>query len=279
MMSTEQGRVDRAVEAALAIAADHGVVDVRSRVLQHSNNVVVHLAPAPVVAKVRTSPRGAASIAGELAVGEFLAERDAPSVAPARILPSGPHSAGGLAVGYWEHCPHDAEAKLDGDAVGRSLAALHDALDGYPDELPSFIAKIEDASAVLAEESLPALGAGDRAFLAGLHEHLSARLADRPWSARPLHGDVHLGNLLATAEGPRWVDLEAACLGPREWDLAGLPDEALDVLERVDSSLLALLRDLRSVCVAAWCSRNPQRDPGLREAIEFQIGRLRSRHS
>src|SRR5699024_10902362 len=44
-----------------------------------------------------------------------------------------------------------------------------------------------------------------------------------------LHGDAHRGNLLHDPEGTwRWGDLEEACRGPIEWDLAVLgstPDE------------------------------------------------------
>ena len=37
-----------------------------------------------------------------------------------------------------------------------------------------------------------------------------------------LHGDAHLFNCIQTATGPVWHDLETACRGPREYDLAAL---------------------------------------------------------
>ena len=37
-----------------------------------------------------------------------------------------------------------------------------------------------------------------------------------------LHGDAHLFNCIQTAAGPIWHDLETACRGPREYDLAAL---------------------------------------------------------
>jgi len=280
-MSAEPKRVDFAVEAAVAIAATYGVVSTRPKVMHHSNNVVVHLAPAAVVAKVATLKKGeqaGASTARELAVARFLAERNAPMVPPTTILPAGPHSADGLELGFWTYCRHDVNDELDGRAAGRSLAALHKALEGYPTELPPFAAQVEHAAAVLADEPLPALPRDDRAFLADLLERLSARLDTTSLSARPLHGEVHLGNLLAGAEGLRWIDFEAACTGPLEWDLTGLPDAGVEVFDHVDSSLLALLREVRSCCVAAWCWRNPERAPELREAAELHLARLRRRH-
>jgi hypothetical protein len=80
--------------------------------------------------------QGPASIVPELAVGSFLAGRDAPTVPPATILPAGPHRFGVLELAFWQYGPHDPDAKPDGRAAGYSLAALHDALSGYPDELP-----------------------------------------------------------------------------------------------------------------------------------------------
>jgi Phosphotransferase enzyme family len=280
-MTAGEGRVDRAVDAAVAIATGHGVEVTQPRVLHHSNNVLVHLAPAPVVAKVAETPRrgqGTASIARELAIGHFLAGRDAPAVPPATILPAGPHTADGLELAFWRYCPHDANAELDGRAAGESLAALRDALSGYPNELPPFTAQVEHAGAILAREPLPALAAADRGFLAELHEELSVTLAATPLSVRPLHGEVHLGNLLATADGLRWIDFEDACAGPLEWDLTGLPKQALEAFPDVDQSLLELLRDVRSCCVAAWCWRSPERAPELRQAAEFHLDQLRRKH-
>jgi hypothetical protein len=92
-------------------------------------------------------------------------------------------------------------------------------------------------------EALPALAAVDRAFLTDLHKSLSATLAATSLEVRTLHGEVHPGNLLAAADRPRWIDFEAACMGPREWDLTGLPTEALEAFTSVDWSLLGLLRD------------------------------------
>lgn len=41
-----------------------------------------------------------------------------------------------------------------------------------------------------------------------------------PNPAGLLHGDLHNGNLMATAEGVILIDWESACLGPKEWDAA-----------------------------------------------------------
>ena len=49
-----------------------------------------------------------------------------------------------------------------------------------------------------------------------------AARAAKPEEGQALHGDAHLGNCLRAATGPLWHDLECACRGPREYDLAAL---------------------------------------------------------
>src|SRR5262249_44770591 len=51
-------------------------------------------------------------------------------------------------------------------------------------------------------------------------EQVVANLPDLPVQA--LHGDAHAGNLLATPDGPRWVDFEDTWRGPLAWALACL---------------------------------------------------------
>jgi aminoglycoside/choline kinase family phosphotransferase len=43
---------------------------------------------------------------------------------------------------------------------------------------------------------------------------------------QPIHGDASFSNLLATTAGPRWNDLEDVCVGPVEWDVAGVLADA-----------------------------------------------------
>ena len=77
---------------------------------------------------------------------------------------------------------------------------------------------------------------------------------------QPLHGDAHPGNLLATADGWVWADLEDTCRGPRAWDLACLrATSRLDgraalaaVPDPPDDDELAPFLQLRALHAAAW---------------------------
>ena len=158
-----------------------------------------------------------------------------------------------------------------------ALREIHVALATYPGRLPSFTVAIDSCRRLLQEgTALPALPARDKDFLLVEHDRLRMLLAAAAVTPVPVHGDPHLGNVLITSSGPLWTDWEPACVGPLEWDHSCLPGTSA-VSPIVDQEMLALLRDLRSVCVAVWCWADPDRAPEKREAAEFHLHRLRER--
>jgi thiamine kinase-like enzyme len=87
--------------------------------------------------------------------------------------------------------------------------------------------------------------------------HASAERLRPIWEApggevRPLHGDVHPGNLIAARGGEMvWIDFEDVCLGPPEWDLATMMDEeAVAKYHDPDPEMLARCTELRTLQVA-----------------------------
>jgi len=97
------------------------------------------------------------------------------------------------------------------------------------------------------------------------------RLAGEPRQIR-LHGDCHAGNILWTHEGPHFVDLDDARMGPATQDLwmllsgdrASMTRQLGDVLtgyekfmdfERRELHLLEALRTLRLIHYSAWIAR------------------------
>jgi hypothetical protein len=208
----------RSVAAAQAVARAHGVACDEAVLLAGGSNALVHLKPAPVVARVMT---GTALLhddpepwlAREVAVGAFLAGTGL-VVAPTDLLPPGPHERDGLWMTMWEFVPHGVRA-LEARELGRSLRALHAALADYRGDLPP-LSGIRDWLAEL--RPAPAL--------ARKLEELTPAVFESSLPAQPLHGDVSLGNLLPTDRGLRWNDLEDVCCGPVAWDVAGLVSSA-----------------------------------------------------
>lgn len=120
----------RAVRAAVALARAYGLEVERPRVLGDLSNVLVHLAPAAVIARVATStaaarPDGArAWLARDVELAAFLAARGAAVVPPADELPPGPHDQDGLVLSFWR-LVETAEERPAAAPAGAALGELH----------------------------------------------------------------------------------------------------------------------------------------------------------
>lgn len=106
-----------AVESAAALAKNLGLSTDTPVVLKDGSNVIVHLAPAPVVARVATStalvrPDVSQWLARELAVARFLEQQGAPAVTPSHEIDPGPHVYDGYAISYWSYVEHDRNKTL-----------------------------------------------------------------------------------------------------------------------------------------------------------------------
>jgi Ser/Thr protein kinase RdoA (MazF antagonist) len=249
-----------ALNAAVAVARAHGLRVTAPVILRDRLNVLVHLRPAPVVARVAGTIRwarpGTEWQARELAVTDFLARAGAPVVAPSGELPAGPHEHAGRVLSFWEYT---ASEPADPAAVGAALRDCHMALRGYDGSLP-LLGTVTEAEALLAR-----LAAEER-IEADAAARLDERFAElRPLletlrsPIQPLHGDAHLNNVLA---GPRWNDWEDTCLGPVGWDAACMlfgsqpaeRQEAAYAASRMDldPAELKLWIEARSLQFAVW---------------------------
>ncbi len=62
----------------------------------------------------------------------------------------------------------------------------------------------------------------------------------------------HPGNVISTASGPLFIDLETCCHGPLEFDLAHVPGTVSGRYPGVDAELLRDCRQLVLAMVAVW---------------------------
>ncbi len=251
----------QALDAAVAVAARHGLHSPDPVILRDQLNVLIHLRPAPVVARVagtiRHVRRGSDWLERELAIAAHLADKGAPAGAPSRELPPGPHEYDGRLLSFWEYIapgePPDAEA------AGAALRDCHEALRDYPGTLP-LLGTLTEAEALLARLAAEEKIDGEAASalqhrFAELHPLLAALRAP----VQALHGDSHLNNVLP---GPLWIDWEDTCLGPLGWDAACLlagrhgaeRQEAAFAASRMslDPGELGLWIEARSLQIAVW---------------------------
>ena len=281
LIVTHTERQERAIRAAVAVANRLGMTSVTPVILKDSNHTSIHLVPFPVVARVvapRVGQDPSTALSAELLVAEHLARAGAPIVAPTVDVPPGPHLEANETMTLWQFVAHCPAEESDGPVAAEGLREIHSALGSYLGRLPSFEVALDACRRLLQEETaLPALATPDKHFLLTEHDRLRRLLAAAAMAPVAIHGDPHLGNVLMTPRGPRWTDWESVCLGPLEWDLACLPESTLAIVPAVNTELLAVLRDLRSVCVAVWCWAEPDRASEKRQAAEYHLRRLRER--
>jgi hypothetical protein len=216
----------RALAAALEVAGTHGLRCTEPAVLRDRANLMVHLQPAPVVARIATTtalvrPAAAEFLARDLAVATFLVSRGAPVVPPSREILAGPHSCDGFAMTFWEFIPHDPNYQTTSAEVGPLLKQLHAVLKNYPGELPYLNPVLGEMPHFLAYlERAGELDPSDLALLRRSSQRTALALRDPTSPVQALHGDAHKANLLKTGRGLLWTDFEDACSGPVAWDTA-----------------------------------------------------------
>ena len=299
--SARADRTRRAVAAAQAVGAEHGLQVDAPVVLHDLFSVVVHLAPAPVVMRVptvltpsrRADPaRTLAERRDEVAVSVALHEIGFPTTRPSPLLPAEPLERDGFVMTAWEHVEVVA-GEVD-DQPG-FVADLHSAFRAIDVDLP-FLTFWDDwfAETLDALEGLPELLAPDDLALARTeHARLDevlrspeALAAAFPHAAvQPIHGDAPTHNVLLTPGGPLASDLEHAGLGPVEWDLTMLGREfvhdydAATVLRGgrpANRELLALCESARWLQLVCCLGLAPEAPPSLVEALVPLVGSWRS---
>jgi Phosphotransferase enzyme family len=282
----------RALRAALAVAEQMGVRVGAPVVLHDGSNLLVHLSPAPVVARVPNVTGavrpGAAWLEREVAVAGHLARCGAPVVGPAPDVDPGPHQHDGVPVTLWE-LAEAVPGPVDATVAGRGLRECHEALAGFDGDLPEH-AMFREARAIIARLAADgAIAADDAALLGRTGRRLAARLDALDVPVQALHGDAHLRNVIQTARGPLWNDFEDTFRGPRAWDVA-----CLDAWSRVfgndpepvaaalagygslgDPDLLELMIATRAYVGAAWTVLHAPRRPDGAALVRERMAWLR----
>jgi hypothetical protein len=274
------------VEAAVAVAREHGLRVDYPVVVRDLTNVLVRLDPSPVVARVpltlaRLRPREWFEL--EVRVVSWLAQAGAPVAPPSRLTDPGPHEYDGFLVSFWEVVDHDP-ARFDAVAGGTSLRELHDALVSLPDELPPFH-RLDETAALLGLLRPSELISEEE--VEGLREVLALLAAEPLPPLRPIHGDAHLGNVLWSPDGPRWTDFENLCAGPVEYDLAciswrGRAQDAgaLEAYGLHDARLRERMEPYVALFLAPWTVTIVERHPsagGFEEARRRVLRALQGR--
>jgi len=217
----------RALAAAGAVAAAYGLAQDKAIVIHSGSNVLVHLRPAPVVARVMTGTVALHTdpsrwLEREISVLEFLSPCDL-AVAPSRSIAPGPHRHDGLWMTFTEWIPEVEPATHLDDAhrLGRALRDLHDELRPFAGDLGNLLDLREDIERLLGQ--LRPADTREADAISSLRARMDALrevVFESTLPTQALHGDVSLSNLLHTPQRLIWNDFEDTFRGPVHWDLA-----------------------------------------------------------
>jgi Ser/Thr protein kinase RdoA (MazF antagonist) len=263
-----------AVSAAIKVAAGLGITSADPVVLADGANVIVHLQPSPVVAKVAASaaevrPDSAAWLQRELDVATFLTEAGAPVLPPSPEIAATTHVGDGHVMSFWRYLRSASAEPADEATIGAMLRDLHAVLRTYPG-IVSELAPLADIPAYLTRPQAR-VSAGQAAALAAAYARLTAEL-DLTSPGQPLHGDAGPGNLMAADTGWVWNDFEDTCSGPVTWDVAASTANPRRDRARilaaygtdVDAGQLAVCEQLRRLHLTVWYGLYAERFPDLR---------------
>jgi aminoglycoside phosphotransferase (APT) family kinase protein len=232
------------IAATLDLTVDDAVV------LQNSNKLSLRLLPCDVLARVAPLEQHAARFEIELA--QRLAETKSPVAAlDPRVEPRA-YERDGFVLTLWTYYP-SVTPEVAPAPYAKALKQLHAGMRRLDVTAPHFTDRVAEAQQIVASrDQSPALAEGDRELLSDTLSRLKRTIVDRGATEQLLHGEPHPGNLLATKDGPLFIDLETCCRGPVEFDLAHVPEEVSEHYPGSDPELLGQCRGLVLAMVTAW---------------------------
>jgi hypothetical protein len=245
-------------------------------VLKDGSNLLVHLAPSPVVLRIATFT---AQIRGdplpwlrrEVSLVAYLASIGAAVMPPSEFIPPGPHLVDGWAMNAWAYVDHERGVVPKVLATLRALDELHEQLRGYPDELPLLNPATDDLDRAIGFGLAGGVFSPDQAVELGRRrDELVANLLAQDGVIQPQHGDAFPRNSLMTERGIVWIDFEDCCAGPVLWDLATLIRQgggepvARIVRSRYGDEAVRVAVALRDLQLRTWMALHDARPPAGR---------------
>jgi hypothetical protein len=246
----DAGEVARAITASTALGLELGVAVDEVMVVANSNKLALRLLPCDVFARVAFS--GEETFEFEIGVARRLAENGSPVARlDPRVAPR-VYERDGFALTLWRYW-EQAGRQLSASSYAKALERLHAGLAHVDVIAPHFSERVGEAQRLVGSRArTPRLDDSDRELLQRTLQSCGRRIEEQSSREQLLHGEPHPGNVLRTAEGLLFCDLETCCHGPVEFDLAHVPEAVCEAYPRVDRELIQECRHLVLAMVAAW---------------------------
>jgi Ser/Thr protein kinase RdoA (MazF antagonist) len=230
----------------LGLAADDAIV------LNDSNRIVVRLLPCDIVARVaHIAHQAGAEFEVELA--RRLAQTESPAAAlDPRVAPR-ISVRDGFVVTLWTYYEPVPPREVAPAEYAHALARLHGGMRQIDMATPHFTDRAAEAQGLVnSRDHTPDLPDAERELLSSTLRRLRRAVVERGGAEQLLHGEPHPGNLLRTKHGLLFADLETACRGPVEFDIAHAPEAVSAHYPGADQQLVGLCRVLMLAMIVTW---------------------------
>jgi Ser/Thr protein kinase RdoA (MazF antagonist) len=259
----------------MSIASSQGLVVDDAVVLQDSNKLTLRLLPCDVLARVAPVAEQVARFEVELA--QRLAGFGCPVASLEPRVDPRVYARDGFVVTLWTYYEPATSREVSPADYAGALERLHAGMRKVDTPAPHFTDRVEEAQQLVASrESTPALADADRELLGDALRDLRQVIVGRGAAEQLLHGEPHPGNVLATKNGPMFIDLETCCRGPVEFDLAHAPEEVSEHYPDVDQDLLRECRLLVLAMVTTWRWDRGDQFPNGRQLGTEWLSQLRA---
>jgi hypothetical protein len=247
----QASEVPRAVAAAMSIASSLDLRVDDAVVLHDSNKLTLRVLPCDVLARVAPVAHQVAQFEVELA--QRLADSGCPVAALEPSVESNVYESDGFVVTLWTYYePVTSQEVLPAD-YATVLKRLHAGMRKFDVPAPHFTDRVDSAQQLVASrDRTPALADADRELLGDTLRDLRRAIGERGGAEQLLHGEPHPGNMLSTANGLLFIDLETCCRGPVEFDLAHAPEEVSGHYPGINHHLLRECQILVLAMIATW---------------------------
>lgn len=210
------------ISKVLLLAEKNGLTEISPVELDDGFNLIIHLSPYPVVARISTALSEEDSDLAyqiqqrELQVANHLQSSGVPVLLPTDLINPGPHDIGGTWVTLWEYETLIPSRPSPAEAV-ELINSMSNAMKDYPGELPAFGTWDRTCQSAVRLRDHP-----DQRVqtLLGIFQKVNEKMRRESDSLVPCHGDANIGNLFPCEKGWIWMDFEDVCLMPVYWDLA-----------------------------------------------------------
>ncbi|GGH86497.1 hypothetical protein JOD43_003574 [Pullulanibacillus pueri] len=214
---------DELIKALVKRAPQLGLSNIDPVILSDAGNLIVHLSPYPIVARIAKLFDGDNStfwknvLLQELKVVEYLERHKVPVISLVKDVSPGPHKIDSTWMTLWEYIAPVELPPLESQEAISMLNVLSKALKSYegPMQVLGAWKNVNQAAEYLTKREDK-----DERILVLLEEYEKVYKDIRRLELFPAHGDAHPNNLIPSSQGWKWIDFEDVSLMLKFWDLA-----------------------------------------------------------